>query len=59
MSKIASVQFMIVRCHQIKKRCHIQLLLEKVFEELKKSPFLELEKPTMGSLQLMSRGSTL
>ena len=56
---VATVHFRIVRCHQIKKRRHIQLLLVKVFTELKKSPFLELEKPTMGSLQLMSRGSAL
>ena len=54
MSIVTSVHLRIVRCHQIKKRCHIQLLLVKIFR-VEESPFLEVEKPTMGSLQLMRR----
>ena len=36
MSIVASVHLRIVRWHQIKKRCHIRLLLVKIFTELKK-----------------------
>ena len=40
MSIVTSVHLSIVRCHQ----------------RVEESPFLETEKPTMGSLQLMRRG---
>ena len=47
---IAPVHFRIVRCHQIKKRHHLWLLLLKVFHRLAESSFPEVEMPTMGSL---------
>ena len=47
---IAPVHFRIVRCHQLKKRHHLWLLLLKVFHRLAESSFPEVEMPTMGSL---------
>ena len=45
MSIVTSVHLRIVRCHQIKKKCHIWLLLVKVFSELKKVLSLKWRNP--------------
>ena len=45
MSKVISVHLGTARCHQIKKRRHIQLSLVKVFSELKKDLSLKWNNP--------------
>ena len=45
MSIVTSVHLRIVRCHQIKKRSHIKLLLVKVCAEQKKVLFLKQRNP--------------
>ena len=45
MSIVSSVHLRIARCHQIKKRHHIWLLLVKVFSELKRILFLKWRNP--------------
>ena len=42
---VAPVHFRIVRCHQIKKKHHIWLLLSKVFTDLEKVLFLKWRCP--------------
>ena len=53
---VAPVHFRVVRCHQMKKRHHMRLL-SKVFTDLEKSLFLEVEISTMESLPLMHKGA--
>ena len=42
---VAPVHFRIVRCHQIKKRHHVWLLLSKVFADLEKVLSLKWRNP--------------
>ena len=54
MSIVASVHLRIVRCHQ-EEASHMIVVGESILR-VEESPFLEVEKSTMGSLQLMRRG---
>ena len=53
---LTPVHFRIARCHQIKKKAsHVTVVGEGIHRN-EESVFLEVEKPTMGSLQLIKRG---
>jgi len=53
---VAPIHFKIARYHEIKTEAsHVIFVGENIYR-VEESLFLEVEKPSMGSLQLMKRG---
>ena len=54
--RVAPVHFKIARYPQIKTEASDVIVVGKNIYRVEESLFLEMEKPTMGNLQLMERG---